>query len=285
MSWSLAAVAVLTTCGCDRTVISQTPGAAQPQPSETTRVVKTESGNDTPPEVSKAEPYVSGDVQVKTVDWKEVNKRFSYDLDIHYPQIANPRTPNQQRFNKYVRKLIKTDVKAFRAHCAQNNKHRDGTKRSMEYHLGINYEVFFATTEVLSIKITLESFTGYLNSDWVPIPLNYDLKAGRPLMLADIFKRRSNFLKSISAYSVTEFQKRGLNCGGGGISSEQWMREGTKPKADNYAGWNLSRKGLLITFGEYQVGPGCLGLVSVVVPYDHLRGILRRDGEWLHVCH
>jgi hypothetical protein len=40
----------------------------------------------------------------------------------------------------------------------------------------------------------------------------------------------------------------------------------------------------LVTFGEYQVGPGCLELVSVVVPYDHLRGILRRD-EWLQLKH
>lgn len=172
----------------------------------------------------KAEPYLSGDIQVETVDWKEVNTRFGYDLGIHYPQIAKPRTRNQRRFNKYVRRVIDTDVKAFRAHCAKNSKHRDGTKRSMEYHLGINYEVFFARTEIPSIKLTLESFTGYLNSDWVPIPLNYDLKAGGPLVLADIFKPRSNFLKSIAAYSVDEFEKRGLNCGGGGISDERWMR-------------------------------------------------------------
>jgi uncharacterized protein DUF3298 len=78
--------------------------------------------------------------------------------------------------------------------------------------------------------------------------------------------------------------KRGLNCGGGGVSNEQWMREGAKPKADNYAGWNLTRNGIQITFGEYQVGSGCLGLVSVVVPYDHFRRILRQE-EWLHVEH
>lgn len=203
---------------------------------------------------------------------------------MHYPQIANPLTRNQRRFNKYVRNLVETNIKQFKAFCAKNSKYRDGTKRSMEYHFGLNYEVFFATAEIVSIKLTLESFTGYLNSDWFPMPINYDLRAGTPLGLAHVFKPRSKFLKVIADYSVEEFMKRGLNCGGGGVSNEQWMRAGTKPKSENYACWNAARSGLQITFGEYQVGPGCVGLVSVVVPYDHLRGILRRD-EWLQLKH
>jgi hypothetical protein len=137
--------------------------------------------------------------------------------------------------------------------------------------------VFFATAEIVSIKLTLESFTGYLNSDWFPIPINYDLKTGKPLVLADIFKPKSKFLKVIADYCVREFMERGLNCGGGGLGAEPWMREGTQPKTDNYASWNLTRHGLQLNFGEYQVGPGCLGLVSVVVPYDNLRPILVRE--------
>lgn len=280
-------VAALATCSCGQPGMSKTSDAAVPQPSGTAHSADPAPEPETNPipEVSEAEAYISSDVGVNTVDRNEVNTRFSYDLDIHYPQITNPRTGNQRRFNRYVRRLIETNVNAFRVYCAKNNKQRDGTRRRMEYHLGINYEVFFATTEVLSIKLTLESFTGYLNSDWVPIPINYDLKAGKPLVLRNIFKRRSNFLKVIAAYSVDEFMKRGLNCGGRGVTDEQWMREGAKPKADNYSGWNLARNGILITFGEYQVGAGCLGLVSVVVPYDHLRGTLRRDVERLQLKH
>jgi hypothetical protein len=51
-------------------------------------------------------------------------------------------------------RLIESDIKVFREYCAKNNKQRDGMKRQMEYHLGMNYEVFFATTEVKSIKLT-----------------------------------------------------------------------------------------------------------------------------------
>lgn len=282
--WSVAVVVALATCSCSQPGTTRASHTAAKPPGETSNLLNRKSEIKPSPKVPEPEAYLSSDIRVGTVDRKEINKRFGYGLDIHYPQITKPRTRNQRRFNTYVRRLIENDIKAFRAYCAKSNKHRDGTKRRMEYHLGMNYEVFFATTEVLSINLTLESFTGYLNSDWFPIPLNYDLKAGKALVLADIFKRRSKFLKVIADYSVDEFTRRGLNCGGGGVSNEQWMREGTKPKADNYANWSLTRSGIQITFGEYQVGPGCLGLVTVVVPYDRFRGILRQE-EWLPVEH
>ncbi|MGH9959843.1 MAG: hypothetical protein ACREBC_22420, partial [Pyrinomonadaceae bacterium] len=173
--------------------------------------------------------------------------------------MDKPRTANQVRFNRSVRKLVHAEIRQFRNYCAKTTRHANGEKRSMEFHLGMHYEVFYATKEILSINLTMESFTGYLNSDWYPIPLNYDLKAGKSLSIAQLFKPRSKYLKSIAAYCVEHFKKYGLNCGGGGIGADQWMLDGTKPKASNYSSWNLARTGLQINFGEYQVGPGCLG--------------------------
>ena len=162
---------------------------------------------------AESTPYDSGDIKVISVERKEEHQRFAYDLDISYPQIDKPRTSNQHRFNRYVRRVIESDVRAFKRYCVNNHRKRDGTKREMQYHLGIDYKVLFATPDVLSINLTIESFTGYLNSDWLSTPFNYDLKAGRPLALADIFKRRSKFLQVLATYCVDEFMRRGLNCG------------------------------------------------------------------------
>ena len=270
-------VSLLLGCSCTQPDSSHASIAVVPQ-SITYANAGTPPTDPTPtPNVSEAEAYLSGEVAIITIDQTEKNSRFAYDLDVHYPQIANPSTRNHRRFNSHVRSLVEKDIRLFRAYCAKNNKYRNGKRREMEYHFGLDYEVFFVTAEIVSIKLTLESFTGYLNSDWFPIPINYDLKTGKPLVLADIFKPKSKFLKVIADYCVTEFMERGLNCGGGGVGSEPWMREGTEPKTDNYASWNLTRHGLQLNFGEYQVGPGCLGLVNVVVPYDHLRAILLRE--------
>jgi len=272
-------VSFLLACSCTQPDSSHASVGVVPQSSNSANSRISTTGPETTPNVSKAEAYLSGEVAIITIDQTEKNSRFTYDLDVHYPQIANPSTRNHRWFNSHVRSLVENDIRLFRSYCAKNNKYHDGKRREMEYHFGLNYEVFFATAEMVSIKLTLESFTGYLNSDWYPIPVNYDLKTGKPLVLADMFKPKSKFLKVIADYCVREFMERGLNCGGGGVGSEPWMREGTQPKMDNYSSWNLTRHGLQINFGEYQVGPGCLGLVSVVVPYDHIRAILAERGR------
>ena len=48
-----------------------------------------------------------------------------------------------------------------------------------------------------------------------------------------------------------------------------------EPEAQNYANWNLTAAGIEFTYGEYQIAPGCAGLISVVVPYERLRDILK----------
>jgi hypothetical protein len=229
---------------------------------------------------TEGEPYVAGDIKIGSSEVKEKNDRLGYELNVSCPQVESPRTSQGLKFNLYVRRLIEGDIKEFRAFCSK----RKYPKQRGSYFLGTTYKLLYATPELLSVAITEESYTGYLNSDWSTIPLNYDLKAGKPLDLADLFKPRSKFLEAIASYCVSELEKSGLDCGGvggGKIIDEHTFREGTSPKAENYGGWNLTRNGIQITFGEYQIGPGCVGLISVVVPFDRLKGILRRDIEWL----
>ncbi|MGB7924961.1 MAG: RsiV family protein, partial [Pyrinomonadaceae bacterium] len=56
------------------------------------------------------------------------------------------------------------------------------------------------------------------------------------------------------------------------------IEEGAAAKEDNYGSWNITRKGLLITFDAYQVGPYAAGPQWVVVPYSALKEIIRADG-------
>lgn len=255
------------------------------QPSTTSKPVNTAAENKPTFPAPKGEAYLSGEIKVVAVELNEKDARLGYKMEISYPQIDSPRTPQERKFNLYVRKLIESEVKNFNAFCSKNRKLPDGSERRTEYHIGTSYDVLYATQELLSIDLTMEMFTGYLNSDWFPVPLNYDLKAGRPINnLADLFKPKSNFLETIASYCVGELMKRGSDCGGGGVADERWLRKGAEPKAENYSGWNLTRDGVQINFGEYQIGPGCLGLVSVVVPYEHLRGILRQDVEWFRLA-
>ena len=218
--------------------------------------------------------------QIASTEIKEKNVRLGYELNVSYPQIANPKTRQERGFNLYVEKLVTDDVKSFRAYCSKDKAYSGDTRQRGDYHFNLSYEVLYSMPELLSVNLTEESYTGYLNSDWFPVAVNYDLKAGKPLALADLFKPKSKFLEAIASYCVTELERVGLDCGGKGgdhVIDEGMLRKGTLPKAENYVTWNLTRAGIQITFGEYQIGPGCVGIVNVVVPYGHLNELLRKD--------
>ncbi|MCP9496232.1 MAG: DUF3298 and DUF4163 domain-containing protein [Pyrinomonadaceae bacterium MAG19_C2-C3] len=231
---------------------------------------------------SEEKAYLSGDVEIVDTQIEENNDRFAYELKLTYPQIANPKTLQERKFNSHMQEMMKSNAKGFNKFCAKNMKYPNGTERKGDFSLSTTYKVLYASKELLSINITQESFTGYLNSDWSTMPITYDLKRGSELELADLFKPKAKFLDVISSYCLNELKRRNPGCGGidgtgswNGVVGNPEILEGTLPKAENYSGWNLARSGIQITFGEYQIGPGCLGLITVVVPYDHLREILR----------
>ena len=130
-------VSLLLGCSCTQPDSSHASIAVVPQ-SITYANAGTPPTDPTPtPNVSEAEAYLSGEVAIITIDQTEKNSRFAYDLDVHYPQIANPSTRNHRRFNSHVRSLVEKDIRLFRAYCAKNNKYRNGKRRKMEYHFGL----------------------------------------------------------------------------------------------------------------------------------------------------
>jgi hypothetical protein len=215
-------------------------------------------------------------MRIVPVVLREKDERRLLEVKVSYPQLADPKTPQQRAFNRHVRKRVEGDLNDFREYCAENIKEPDGGKRRGEFSFATRYVVQLATPELLSVELTEVIFAGYVNSDWYTHTFNYDLKAGRTLRLSDLFRRGSKYLNLIASHSVAEVRKGSHYCGA--PVNEDWLRRGSEPKPENYGGWSLTDGGLQITFGEYQIAPGCAGLISVVVPYERLREVLKPDG-------
>lgn len=258
--------AALAACGARGGATSAAPFAtavASPTPSPGARAIVEEI-----PVRAKPQPYIAEGVSLAASESAEKNERLNYELKVRYPQLTGPLTPQARGFNRLLRRSVERDVKDFKAVCAEEAKGWHAA-----YELEIDYDVMYATKDFVSVKLTVVSYTGYLNSDWATEVFNYDLKAGRELELAELFRPGSKFLKVIADYSVEELLRRGVGCGGG--TDEHSLRKGATPEARNYANWNLTAAGIEFTYGEYQIAPGCAGLISVVVPYEHLKDILK----------
>jgi hypothetical protein len=99
---------------------------------------------------------------------------------------------------------------------------------------------------------------------------NYDLGAGKELVLNDLFLPGSNYLQRISSVCSAELSEQPFFDGS--------FMSGADPIHENYRNWNIAPQGLVITFDEYQVAPYAAGAQTILVPYGELTQVIDPTG-------
>ncbi len=61
------------------------------------------------------------------------------------------------------------------------------------------------------------------------------------------------------------------------MSDDEWIKTGAGAKAENYASWNITKKGLMFTFDPYQVAAYAAGSFTVIVPFSRLKSVLSQN--------
>jgi hypothetical protein len=209
---------------------------------------------------------------------KEANKAKHYTVDAEYPQIeGDTRFDN---FNREARNLITKDVAAFKTSetSAETESGSETPAETMDSTLDVGYEIRYATDDLISVEFTEGSYErGAAHGNSNTTVVNYDVKNGKKLALADLFNPKSNFLNVISEYCLKDLRERSKK-DKDAMFDEEMMKSGASPRADNYRAWAITKKGLWITFDPYAVAPYAAGPQHVLVPYSALKNILRPDG-------
>ncbi|MDX6403066.1 MAG: hypothetical protein QOH70_521 [Blastocatellia bacterium] len=209
---------------------------------------------------------------------KEANKAKHYTIDAEYPQIEGD--GRFDGFNREARGLVTKDVAAFRT--AENSEETDAGSETpaetLDSTLNISYEIRCATDDLISVEFTEASYeSGAAHGNSNTTVVNYDVKNGKKLALADLFNPKSNFISVISAYCIKDLRGQASK-DKDGMLDEDMMKSGASPQADNYRAWAITKKGLWITFDPYQVAAYAAGPQHVLVPYSALKDILKPDG-------
>lgn len=212
---------------------------------------------------SEAPAYVALDVRDVTI---ALDDSPNYEGVVVYPQLESEDTAEQRAFNQHVAKRVGREVARFKDFCKAEARRRKVSDKPLGYGLRCEYEMCFASAEFVSLTLTWASFTGYVNEDYFTVPITFDLRTGRPVELRQLFRKGSKYLEPISAYCIARLNEQ--------HPDPAWdLDKSAGPSSDNYDTWCVTREGLTITFGEYQVGPGRLGLVSIQIPYEILADI------------
>lgn len=199
------------------------------------------------------------------------NRRFRYTVKARYPQAAGAgRDPRLLKMNRELLKFVTSGVTEFKGHFKTYEKPMGPVGSYYES----EYVVTLATHDLVSVAFGVSTFgEGAAHPNHNTYSFNYDLRAGRRLKLADLFKPNSDYLRVISDYAIKDLAQQHEP-----DADMDWIREGAGPKEENFQSWNLSPKGLEITFDAYQVASYAAGPREVVIPLSVLKDVLDPDG-------
>lgn len=224
----------------------------------------------------------SNGAEVVSKQVREKNKKLNYEIDVVYPQLSGSTDPNYEKFNRTVRALITKKVADFKKEMtpsAEDNAAAEGETASEESSgsdLTVSYEVVLAKDDLVAIESTVSSYySGAAHPNSYLEVVNFDLKNGKQLKLAELFNPGTKYLQTIASYCIQELKKQ--TKGADAMLDDEWIQKGAAPELSNYDNWTIRKNGLGITFDSYQVGPYAAGPQSVLVPYSALKDLIKPD--------
>lgn len=226
---------------------------------------------------------LTGGAEIVAKSVKETNKKLNYKIEVAYPEITAPLDNRFSKFNQEAKALATRSVAAFRKDRTDAAKEEaeaeaaePSTLSELTSDLSGDYTIVLANDALLSVRFDISQFTGGAHGTSSSSVLNYDVKSGKLLKLADVFKPGAKYVPVLSAYCVKDLKKQsGSN---NNILPDESIQEGAGPDAKNFGSWTISKKGLMITFDAYLVGPYVAGPQYVLIPYSVLKDLLNPDG-------
>jgi hypothetical protein len=191
------------------------------------------------------------------------------EITIEYPQFsANVLGEDAHALNVIVRELVDASVASF-----DSFKDEPPDDRGRTYYLQGSFSVALLRASMVSVRFTFESYTGGAHGAHWTESMNVHTDPVRTLGIADIFEDAAVGLSRLSEYVIREL----LRPTDGYARDEASVRTGAGPDPKNFRTFNVTSRGLLIRFDEYQVGSYAEGPSDVHVPYAAIAGVTNRD--------
>ena len=216
---------------------------------------------------------------------KEKNKKLKYEVAAAYPQLTGSVDPNYEKFNQTIRSLIGRKVSDFKKEMTPSAGEptpelpEETPSESLGSDISVGYTVPLAKDDLISIDFTVSSYSaGAAHPNSYTDTVNFDLKNGKLIKLADLFQPGAKYLQALSNYCIQELKKQAKAQGANALLDEDWIKKGAGAELTNYENWAITKKGLEITFDPYQVAAYAAGPQTVTVPYSTLKDIIKPDG-------
>ena len=211
---------------------------------------------------------ISQSVTLTSTPFSEENNTPAYKITAQIPTLTGSNDPRVLAFNAELKDIVQQKIDAFKKDTVL---YTTTPIVSAGSYFNVQYELVGQQGNFWSIKFNMDGYTdGAAHPYHYTATVNYDLDKGKDVTLDEIFLPNSNYLQFISQYCVAELSKRDIGFDG--------FHQGADPTPENYRNWNVSDKGLVITFDEYQVAPYAAGPQTVTIPYGVLGSVTNNQG-------
>lgn len=198
---------------------------------------------------------------------RETNRAQKLSIKAQYPVMTGSAAAAD--FNRRALEMIRKEIADFKKDLGPPEA-QDQTRT-----LEISCIPSLVDSRLASIGFSAYTFTNGAHPNTNSFVFNYDLKKKHEVMLGDLFKSGSNYLKTISDYCIRHLKNKD--------SDMEWLNNGAGPKDENYRSWVITRTGISVMFDAYQVASYAEGPKAVVVPWRTVRAHIDKNGVAGHL--
>jgi hypothetical protein len=221
---------------------------------------------------------------IHTKEQKIVNQKRYFTIKVDYPLVMDTKKHPLPKLNRLIKRHVQNHINEFRHNVMpparlehQQRKFHMMALTNNSNTLTISYQPLHTRLGIFSFRFALDTYYyGAAHGNRTYETFTYDNQSGKALALNDLFLPKTNYLTVLSQYSRDALLKKLVP-----LAPEakemvtQQINAGTAPIAKNFQHWNLTPRGLLITFPPYQVVAYVYGTQEVLIPYQTLAGALK----------
>ncbi|MCX6086022.1 MAG: DUF3298 and DUF4163 domain-containing protein [Caldiserica bacterium] len=216
-------------------------------------------------------------VVVQTV--REEDAMLRYSITARYPQLRGTLSPGVlEKVNKAIEDMVMPDIAGLKQNAtdtatwaAKNPSHAAELPADQGSFLGAEYEIPYLTSDLISVRIRFETYSGGAHGMSYTRVLNARLSDGSTIDTEGLFKDAKQGLQWLSQYCVADLKSQ-YGADYEGLST--FVEDGTAPTADNFKNVSLEPDGLVVSFDPYQVGPYAAGPREVHIPASEIQSML-----------
>jgi len=201
-------------------------------------------------------------LKFKTISEKNAGQK--YEINVDYPYLESTDAASLS-FNQTAEKIATENVAVFKESLSPPVADQSSG-------LEVAYDVLRSDSEFISVRFGVSAYlAGMAHPSYASRVLNWDVRNGKALVLDDVFKPKSDYLRTVANYCTSLLRRQ----------KKLDFPEGAVAKDLNYVNWNINvNKGLLISYDPYQVGPWAVGRIECQIPLKTLSHILREPKRW-----